>query len=100
MGAGVIVLLSGGMDSVTALHHAAATEKVTAALSFAYGAKHNAKELASAEWQAQVLGIPQVVIDLPFVGEQFSSHLLQSGGEIPKGHYEEETMKQTVVPFR
>src|SRR4051794_2545821 len=100
MNAGVIVLLSGGMDSVTALHDAKATRKVAAALSFDYGGKHNGNELACARWQAQVLGIPQVVIELPFVGEQFSSHLLEGGGEIPKGHYEEETMRQTVVPFR
>ena len=30
----------------------------------------------------------------------FSSSLLAGGGEIPEGHYEEETMRQTVVPFR
>jgi 7-cyano-7-deazaguanine synthase len=41
----VVVLLSGGLDSVTALHHMAATEKVVAALSFDYGAKHNSREL-------------------------------------------------------
>jgi 7-cyano-7-deazaguanine synthase len=40
------------------------------------------------------------VIPLGFIGEHFASDLLQSGGEIPDGHYEEETMKQTVVPFR
>ena len=30
----------------------------------------------------------------------FKSDLLRSGGTIPDGHYEELTMKQTVVPFR
>jgi len=30
----------------------------------------------------------------------FKSDLLQAGGEIPDGHYAEESMKQTVVPFR
>jgi 7-cyano-7-deazaguanine synthase len=39
-------------------------------------------------------------VPLAFIGEQFESDLLQKGGEIPKGHYEEETMKKTVVPFR
>jgi len=30
----------------------------------------------------------------------FVSDLLQSGGDIPDGHYEDESMKKTVVPFR
>src|SRR3954454_9144586 len=96
----VVVLLSGGVDSVTAMHHVKTTREVAAAVSFNYGSKHNLRELACAEWQAQRLGIPHVVIALPFMAERFSSHLLRSGGQIPKGHYEEETMKQTVVPFR
>jgi 7-cyano-7-deazaguanine synthase len=96
----VVVLLSGGVDSVTAMHEVIQSRSVAAALSFNYGSKHNLKELACAEWQALRLGIPHVTIALPFVAEHFSSHLLRGGGQIPKGHYEEETMKQTVVPFR
>ena len=30
----------------------------------------------------------------------FRSDLLKSGGEIPDGHYKEQSMKRTVVPFR
>ncbi len=45
-------------------------------------------------------GSPHIVIPLAFIGEYFESDLLAGGGEIPKGHYEELTMKQTVVPFR
>ncbi|MBV9491199.1 MAG: 7-cyano-7-deazaguanine synthase [Verrucomicrobia bacterium] len=41
-----------------------------------------------------------MVISLGFIGEHFESALLKTGREIPKGHYEEQTMKQTVVPFR
>jgi len=96
----VVVLLSGGMDSVTALYHAAREHEVAAALSFHYGAKHNDKELPLAKWHADRLGVPHLIIPLAFIGEQFSSDLLTSGGEIPKGHYEEQTMKKTVVPFR
>ncbi len=95
-----IVLLSGGMDSVVALHEAHAEHEVVAALSFHYGSKHNDCEIPFARWQASALGIPHVVIPLAFIGEHFSSDLLAGGGEIPKGHYEEETMKKTVVPFR
>ncbi len=96
----VVVLLSGGMDSVTALYDAVAGHEVVAALSFGYGAKHNDRELPLARWHADSLGVPHVVIPLDFIGGHFASDLLTSGGEIPKGHYEEETMKQTVVPFR
>lgn len=96
----VVVLLSGGMDSVTALYHAAREHEVAAALSFHYGAKHNDNELPLAKWHADRLGVPHLIIPLAFIGEQFSSDLLTTGGEIPKGHYEEQTMKKTVVPFR
>ena len=40
------------------------------------------------------------MIQLDFVGRFFASALLQAGGGIPEGHYEEATMRQTVVPFR
>ncbi len=96
----VLVLLSGGMDSVTALYDAAQTYLVTAALSFHYGAKHNDREIPFAAAHAAALGLPHHVVPLGFIAESFRSDLLKSGGEIPKGHYEEQTMKATVVPFR
>jgi 7-cyano-7-deazaguanine synthase len=96
----VVVLLSGGMDSVTALYHAAAETQVAAALSFDYGSKHAARELPQAAWHAEHLGVRHVVLALPFVAAHFASALLPGGGEIPFGHYEEESMKQTVVPLR
>ena len=96
----VVVLLSGGLDSVTVLHHMAATEQVVTALSFDYGAKHNARELPCAADQCSALRIPHRVVPLTFLAEAFKSDLLKSGGKIPDGHYEEQTMKKTVVPFR
>jgi 7-cyano-7-deazaguanine synthase len=96
----VISLLSGGMDSVTALYQATRDHEVAAALSFHYGSKHNDREIPLAKHHCDVLGIPHLVIPLAFIGEHFASDLLISGGDIPDGHYEELTMKQTVVPFR
>lgn len=96
----VCVLLSGGMDSVTALHHAAREHDVVSALSFDYGSKHNPAEIPCARWQADQLGVPHTIIELPFINRHFTSDLLQSGGEIPDGHYAEANMKRTVVPFR
>jgi 7-cyano-7-deazaguanine synthase len=96
----VCVLLSGGMDSVTALHHAAREHEVVSALSFDYGSKHNACEIPFAAWHAVKVGAEHTVIALPFINEHFTSDLLNTGAEIPDGHYAEENMKRTVVPFR
>jgi 7-cyano-7-deazaguanine synthase len=96
----VVVLCSGGMDSVTALYWARREHDLTAAVSFDYGARHNFREIPLAAEHAAKLGVRHEVISLPFVGGLFSSALLEGGGAIPDGHYEEETMRQTVVPFR
>jgi 7-cyano-7-deazaguanine synthase len=96
----VIVLVSGGMDSVTALYEAARAHEVLLGLSFDYGSKHNARELPFAAEHCAALGIPHRVVALDFMNELFQSDLLLSGGDIPEGHYEAENMKQTVVPFR
>jgi 7-cyano-7-deazaguanine synthase len=96
----VVVLVSGGLDSTTALYDAVQKHRVVTAISFDYGAKHHGRELPEAAWHAERLQIPHVILSLPFVGAQFSSALLCGGAEIPKGHYEEDSMKQTVVPFR
>jgi 7-cyano-7-deazaguanine synthase len=96
----VLTLVSGGMDSVTALYDAAESHQIVGALGFDYGSKHNPRELPLGVWHANKLGIPHRTIRLPFINELFDSDLLRSGGPIPEGHYEEATMKQTVVPFR
>jgi len=96
----VVVLISGGMDSVAALYEAHQSHEVVGGLSFDYGSKHNHKEIPFAEWHCRKFGIPHRTIRLDFVGQMFKSDLLQSGGAIPDGHYEQQNMKQTVVPFR
>jgi 7-cyano-7-deazaguanine synthase len=96
----VLVLLSGGMDSVTALYAAGREHDVVGAVSFDYGAKHNGRELPLAGWHCGVMGLRHDVIDLGFMAELFTSDLLLGAGEIPDGHYAEENMKRTVVPFR
>lgn len=95
-----LVLLSGGMDSVTALHWARSEHDVVGAVSFDYGAKHNHREIPLAAWHCGQSDVKHDIIDLDFVNRLFTSDLLQSGGEVPDGHYAHETMKQTVVPFR
>lgn len=96
----VCVLLSGGMDSVTALYEVFGQHEVVACLSFDYGAKHNDREIPFAKLHAERNGILHQTIPLDFINALFKSDLLKSGGEIPDGHYAEISMKQTVVPFR
>ncbi|HNW42704.1 MAG TPA: 7-cyano-7-deazaguanine synthase, partial [Opitutaceae bacterium] len=69
----VVVLCSGGMDSVTALHWARAHHTVTAAVTFHYGAKHNDCEIPFAAEHAHALGVRHEVISLPFVDQLFAS---------------------------
>lgn len=95
-----VVLLSGGMDSVTAFYEVMREHEVVAALSFDYGSKHNAKEIPFAKLHADRAGVTHRTIDLAFMNECFASDLLKSGGDIPDGHYAEANMKRTVVPFR
>ncbi|MEO7599783.1 MAG: 7-cyano-7-deazaguanine synthase QueC [Opitutus sp.] len=96
----VIVLCSGGMDSVVALHWAVQNHTVRAVASFDYGAKHNHRELPFAAEHAAKLGVRHDIVSLDFINRLFASDLLKSGGDIPEGHYEAANMQQTVVPFR
>ncbi len=96
----VAVLLSGGLDSTTALHWAKRHHEVVAAFSFDYGSNHAEQELACARWQAEALGIPYRELDLRAVFCGMQSSLLSGAEAIPTGEYAEENMKSTVVPFR
>lgn len=93
-----IIVLSGGMDSVTLLH--ARKERVALAVTFDYGSNHNAREIREARWQCELLGIEHLVIPLKFMGDYFESSLLSGADAIPEGHYADDNMRSTVVPFR
>ncbi len=97
-----VVILSGGMDSATVLALAVKThgKENVLTLTFNYSSKHNAQENEFARLLAHHYGVPNTKIDLPFVNDLFKSDLLQSGGDIPEGHYADPSMKRTVVPFR
>ena len=93
-----LIVLSGGMDSITLLYEYQAD--IALALSFDYGSKHNARELPYARLHCERLGIEHLTIPLSFISQYFQSALLQGGGDIPKGSYDEQNMASTVVPFR
>ena len=93
-----ILILSGGMDSITMLYDY--KDNIAIAVTFDYGSKHNEKELRFAKLHCDRLGIRHIVIPLSFMQEYFKSSLLKGGEDIPDGHYTDENMKSTVVPFR
>lgn len=93
-----VIILSGGMDSVTLLHYR--KERIALAVSFDYGSNHNVREIECARRQCEELGIEHLVISLDFMGRYFRSSLLEGADSIPEGHYADENMKSTVVPFR
>lgn len=93
-----VIIVSGGLDSITLLYDKA--ETIALAISFDYGQNHSKKELPYAEYHCQQLGIPHITIPLTFMHQYFKSSLLEGAEAIPEGHYEEENMKSTVVPFR
>lgn len=93
-----ILILSGGVDSVTMLYDY--QDQIALAVSFDYGSNHNAREIPFAKLHCERLGIPHMVIPLSFMAEHFKSSLLEGSEAIPEGNYDDDNMKSTVVPFR
>ena len=84
---GVVVLLSGGLDSTVLLHYVTRTLGRTPvhALSYAYGQRH-ACELECAHWQAEAARVDRHrVIDAAFFGSlvEGASALVAGGAPVP-----------------
>ena len=60
MGKDSIIILSGGMDSVTLLHYR--RERIALAVSFDYGSNHNKREIECARRQCEIAGVEHIVI--------------------------------------
>lgn len=93
-----LIIVSGGMDSITLLYDR--KDSIALALSFDYGSNHNSREIPYAQLHCQRLGIRHIVIPFDFMHQYFTSSLLEGAEAIPDGHYADENMKSTVVPFR
>jgi 7-cyano-7-deazaguanine synthase len=93
-----VIIVSGGMDSITLLYDK--KEEIALAVTFDYGSNHNAKEITWAKVHCERLKIKHIVIKLDFMHKYFTSSLLEGADAIPEGHYADENMKSTVVPFR
>jgi 7-cyano-7-deazaguanine synthase len=94
-----VIVLSGGMDSTTLLYKLLAEGKEVKAISFNYGQRHS-RELLQAAKTCEALGVEHKIVDMTFLKEIVSNSALTSDIEVPEGHYEDETMKLTVVPNR
>jgi 7-cyano-7-deazaguanine synthase len=99
-----VVVYSGGMDSFTLLHSVLEQERPRGghkviALSFNYGQRH-AKELNFASQVCGGLMLDHRIIQVPMLGAVGGSALTDDAMQVPEGHYEAASMKQTVVPGR
>ena len=117
----VVVSLSGGMDSSTLLLRALKDYDTCTAISFDYGQKHRV-ELERAQQlvnyvndnPTRVFNIRETMegysevypevnyrqIKLDGLSDLLDSALVEGGEDVPEGHYENDNMKETVVPNR
>ena len=117
----VVVSLSGGMDSSTLLLRCLKEYDTVTAISFDYGQKHrveleraqslidylndnNEKLLAknelgsTSEIMFDKINYRQIKLD--GLVDLLDSALVEGGDDVPEGHYEQDNMKETVVPNR
>jgi 7-cyano-7-deazaguanine synthase len=95
----VVVVVSGGLDSVTLAHLLDSEDYALHLLSFDYGQRHR-KEIAYARRCAERLGVSFDVADISGVGRLLSGSALTDDFKVPHGHYAAENMAITVVPNR
>jgi 7-cyano-7-deazaguanine synthase len=94
-----VLILSGGLDSTTLLYDLLDQGYEVNAVTFDYRQKHK-KEIACAKKNCSRHGISHTIVDLPVLNNLAPSCLTREERDVPGGHYEEVTMKQTVVPNR
>lgn len=77
-----VAIVSGGMDSVTLLHHLVKNEgRRPAVITFIYGQKHH-KEITLAQWHAEMLNCPDyVALDLRGLRPLFAASALVNGDQ-------------------
>ncbi len=99
-----VVSLSGGMDSSTLLLRALTEYDSCTGISFDYGQKHRV-ELERAQSLIDYLAskghkVNYRQIKLDGLVDLLDSALVSGGDEVPEGHYEQDNMKESVVPNR
>jgi 7-cyano-7-deazaguanine synthase len=108
-----VVSLSGGMDSSTLLLRALKEYDTVTGISFDYGQKHRV-ELERAQQLVDYINencpadencfngctVNYRQIKLDGLADLLDSALVEGGEDVPEGHYENDNMKETVVPNR
>lgn len=94
-----VIIISGGIDSVTLLHKLVKGNNSIEALSFDYGQRH-VKEIEFAKYHCNLLGVNHQVVCLKNISHLISNSALTGNISVPDGHYKDESMKKTVVPNR
>ena len=114
-----VLSLSGGMDSSSLLLHLLANGYQVTALGFDYGQKHKVElecatslvEYINDIWSVyhppfdndknyQWHPVTHQIIKLDGLSQLLNSALVTGGADVPEGHYEQDNMKETVVPNR
>lgn len=94
-----ILIYSGGMDSTTLLYKLRHGGDRVECLSFDYGQRHK-KELKAAEKICKKLGVPHQIVDIRSLTKLMKGSALTDKIKVPEGHYQDKTMRATVVPNR
>jgi len=95
-----VLIYSGGIDSTVLLYDLLNSGHDVQALSVNYGQRH-IKELDCAKSLCKQLNVEHHVADLTALNPLLSGSSLTSPHvQVPEGHYEDESMKATVVPNR
>jgi 7-cyano-7-deazaguanine synthase len=117
-----VLSLSGGMDSSSLLLHLLANGYEVTALGFDYGQKHKVElerakslvdyinyvalekvgldHLKHNEFRDSISPVNFQIIKLDGLSQLLNSALVTGGADVPEGHYEQDNMKETVVPNR
>ena len=99
-----VMALSGGMDSTALLTRLLAEGHRVSCISYNYGQKHVIELERACENIAYLKSegylVEHKIADLRSTMGLFHSALTTDNYDVPEGHYEEERMKQTVVPNR
>jgi 7-cyano-7-deazaguanine synthase len=108
-----VLSLSGGMDSSSLLLHLLANGYQVTALGFDYGQKHKVEleratslvQYINDGYDSEAENIPYQkvnfqIIKLDGLSKLLNSALVTGGNDVPEGHYEQDNMKETVVPNR
>lgn len=94
-----VIVLSGGMDSVTAMYFARSKGYQVYAITFYYGQRHK-KEIVCARRICKKLNVHHEIVDLSDLGKVINNSSLTGNIELPEGHYQDKNMRLTVVPNR